>query len=494
MLLGRVHEACFGWTGRVYANDTARRGLLFGAVAALGVGIALLVLLGLPGLALVLPGIMAAGLLVTGHLADQRRRVSQLGSQILAYARTRWPSPFDVMDLDALRRASVRTRRHAVRQVYGECYRKVVRKTGLTDRDREELDTFGRSLGLGLEEKRRLEKAFAPRLFCDVVSEVVSERGLTIQKSVWLKELRERLQIEATVLLAGRAPRLGSAYRQKLGQLLAHPLPPAQVLDHLRRFEQATGLTPEQSARLALGAAPRLFGVAVGSCGQDAASSESDLNTLWQLADALGIPQADCQQAMARLGRDVALRQIRSGALPRTESLLHLHSTELCHFEEPCDYASTSPTSNMRLSGTLTVTNSRVILRGEEKSFEFSASRILKVDAYGDAVDLTVSVGRGQGRYYVDDGERLAAILETLIGSYAREDFATLDAGRSRHIPDEVKVEVWRRDGGQCAKCGSTEELEFDHIIPFSKGGSNSANNIQLLCRRCNLAKRDGLV
>ena len=43
--------------------------------------------------------------------------------------------------------------------------------------------------------------------------------------------------------------------------------------------------------------------------------------------------------------------------------------------------------------------------------------------------------------------------------------------------------------GGQCCFCGSTEKLEFDHIIPVSKGGSNTANNIELLCRKCNRSK-----
>jgi HNH endonuclease len=48
---------------------------------------------------------------------------------------------------------------------------------------------------------------------------------------------------------------------------------------------------------------------------------------------------------------------------------------------------------------------------------------------------------------------------------------------------------VWRRDGGRCRRCGSTEELQFDHIVPRSRGGSGSAANVELLCRRCNLAK-----
>lgn len=71
-------------------------------------------------------------------------------------------------------------------------------------------------------------------------------------------------------------------------------------------------------------------------------------------------------------------------------------------------------------------------------------------------------------------------------------ELATIDLENSRLIPSSVKLEVWRRDGGQCVQCGATDNLHFDHIIPYSKGGTSlRAENIQLLCARHNLAKRD---
>ncbi len=59
----------------------------------------------------------------------------------------------------------------------------------------------------------------------------------------------------------------------------------------------------------------------------------------------------------------------------------------------------------------------------------------------------------------------------------------------SRVVSKAVQREVWRRDQGRCVDCGSTERLEYDHIIPFSKGGSNTVRNIQLLCEKCNRSK-----
>ena len=64
-------------------------------------------------------------------------------------------------------------------------------------------------------------------------------------------------------------------------------------------------------------------------------------------------------------------------------------------------------------------------------------------------------------------------------------------AKSSRRISQSVQDKVWNRDGGKCVKCSSNENLEFDHIIPHSKGGANTYRNIQLLCEKCNRAKSD---
>lgn len=65
-----------------------------------------------------------------------------------------------------------------------------------------------------------------------------------------------------------------------------------------------------------------------------------------------------------------------------------------------------------------------------------------------------------------------------------------IDRDRNREpIPQDVMDKVWNRDGGRCVKCGSQEGLEFDHIIPFSKGGANTYRNLQILCKNCNIEK-----
>jgi hypothetical protein len=82
-----------------------------------------------------------------------------------------------------------------------------------------------------------------------------------------------------------------------------------------------------------------------------------------------------------------------------------------------------------------------------------------------------------------------------LVAVEGEEDFSVPVPSKSkprRIIPTWVKLEVWKRDGGKCTLCGSDEDLHFDHIIPWSKGGSSSTpDNVQLLCGKHNLQKHD---
>ena len=69
----------------------------------------------------------------------------------------------------------------------------------------------------------------------------------------------------------------------------------------------------------------------------------------------------------------------------------------------------------------------------------------------------------------------------------------TKKQGNRTTIPMDIATAVWNRDGGKCCICGSKEELEFDHIIPISKGGATSFRNLQLLCKTCNIRKSDNI-
>ena len=70
------------------------------------------------------------------------------------------------------------------------------------------------------------------------------------------------------------------------------------------------------------------------------------------------------------------------------------------------------------------------------------------------------------------------------------------DRRTTRYVPRDVMLTVVRRDGQVCQVCRRyvrDDEIEFDHLIPHSRGGPTVASNLRLLCRSCNRKKRDSL-
>jgi hypothetical protein len=98
---------------------------------------------------------------------------------------------------------------------------------------------------------------------------------------------------------------------------------------------------------------------------------------------------------------------------------------------------------------------------------------------------------------YTDDEQKLLILeysdkerkkFEQLQRKFSDKDTEEIKYERIR-IPEEVRIAVWRRDQGRCAKCGNRENLEYDHIVPVSRGGSTTVRNIELLCQNCNRSK-----
>jgi hypothetical protein len=91
------------------------------------------------------------------------------------------------------------------------------------------------------------------------------------------------------------------------------------------------------------------------------------------------------------------------------------------------------------------------------------------------------------------DARRFHVLLAEMVDRLNDPIDETVFSPKRQRISDDIKVSVWRRDGGKCVTCDSRNNLEYDHIIPVSKGGSNTLRNIELLCEACNRRKSNRL-
>lgn len=71
-------------------------------------------------------------------------------------------------------------------------------------------------------------------------------------------------------------------------------------------------------------------------------------------------------------------------------------------------------------------------------------------------------------------------------------DNRTMEKNKRTPLSPRLRFQILRRDGYTCQYCGKTgkdSELEIDHVIPVSRGGTNDEGNLQVACRDCNRGK-----
>jgi len=128
------------------------------------------------------------------------------------------------------------------------------------------------------------------------------------------------------------------------------------------------------------------------------------------------------------------------------------------------------------------------------KSLESSAERVRVFEKIRDGIWAYNGLFELVDGWSETDGKRRVFKFELRLitdHGFSPSD-ATSPGEHDRVIPSPVKLEVWKRDKGSCVMCGSRENLHFDHIIPYSLGGSSKkSENIQILCGKHNLAKSD---
>lgn len=221
----------------------------------------------------------------------------------------------------------------------------------------------------------------------------------------------------------------------------------------------------------------------------DGEISEEEDQYIRTMVQVLQIPDTHSAPIMERLRYLKGLTDIKRGMLPSLKPRFHIESDETCHLEIGAVYRKELKSSVKHVEGVLVATSKKLYFLSQGGGFEIQWKRIMRIERDQSGVYLQLSTRQGNGYYKVADPMLTEAVLETVVKVVNRGLVTQFADSASRHIPQDVKTAVWQRDRGKCVQCGAATYLEFDHIIPFSKGGASTVNNVQLLCRRCNLAK-----
>jgi len=216
-----------------------------------------------------------------------------------------------------------------------------------------------------------------------------------------------------------------------------------------------------------------------------------DADAFDRLATLLEIPGTLLAQVRLEMDELKAATRIRQGHLPIIRSGLILESGEIAHFETPATFRQVMARSVREIPGRLTLTSKGLQFTSPGGGWQVQYGKVLRIDEQSQGVLLELGVKKGSGVYQLANPLMAAATLDALVRLHKRLMLIPQTEKASRHIPQSVKNQVWQNDRGICRECGGNQHLEYDHVIPYSKGGASTVGNLQLLCRTCNGKKGD---
>lgn len=205
------------------------------------------------------------------------------------------------------------------------------------------------------------------------------------------------------------------------------------------------------------------------------------------------------------------ISEIQRGNVPRIGTSLHLDSDEYAHFDMRATYY--KPNKKIKVvPGRLIGTNKKCYFISDSGADNatidwnnvgqvYEKTEVVRTETKANGqtyvqhqnipvLHVSVTKGSGGGGYAVADRYYTKILVDTLVRLWKRQLVIYAETKAKGAISEHVKVEVFRRDGGKCVQCGyEGPYIEYDHKYPRSKGGQNTVENIQLLCRMCNLKK-----
>lgn len=221
--------------------------------------------------------------------------------------------------------------------------------------------------------------------------------------------------------------------------------------------------------------------------------SDADANYVGQIGSLFQLAPRIPERLTWEVHRRLALAAVRRGEFLTYRSPIMLDSSERCIFAvQGARFIPKGKGFDKSEVGTFVLSDRKLYFvpnGGGTKTVLLK--RIVGIQPGRDGFEVIGNKKSVSGLFLVAEAELAFETLTTAVLIEKRHMLPGDDEERSRNIPQDVKHEVWHRDGGRCVQCGATQHLHFDHVIPFSRGGANIAANIQLLCVSCNLSKGD---
>jgi hypothetical protein len=262
----------------------------------------------------------------------------------------------------------------------------------------------------------------------------------------------------------------------------------------LRRKVEAAGIDWDTMITSFHGQARGFVSHVLADAISDGEVTAEEESTLWRYVKLFKLE--DVSDAIASTIKRVrAVQALQNNELPKplTEERVHwLGSGEAIYVSTQAMRASLKPGTPPPM-GKLYVTSERISFISEIKPVEYRITQIRDAGHTGSNALKIVTATKGLDTFFVPDADVTAELINCLnrLNNRTASTPAVDTLSDRKRIPRDVRNAVWIRDAGLCVECAADDYLEFDHIIPVSKGGSNTLQNIQLLCRRCNATKSD---
>lgn len=368
----------------------------------------------------------------------------------------------------------------------------------LTEKENLQLDWVQKCLEIPASETAALRTEFATAHFRTALAQAMQDGQLSHAEEVRLQQIAQSAGESIT--------EFSRRFFRKEGESFLRRIFDASVEDGSLTHEewqtllstsQRLGITADELLQaIARPATEFVEHVLTDARSESTITAEQEATINWLMTTLRIAPQV-ADYAREELGVLRCLHEIQAGRLPSLPKPdgLEFRSGELVHGVKQATlivvrHLSSGPQQTQH-TGRLVLMDSRMVFQSATFAQSFNYRRIVSHRGGPDWIEFQIEQKPVWGLRLNSADPLLYQILHKAIALSNQTASRQGGTGNTRHIPRDVRQRVWTRDGGKCVDCNATEYLEYDHIIPVAKGGSNEETNVQILCRRCNLKKSD---